>query len=435
MLFAACSRSGNPLMPTTADDPVSDQQPGFTAGTDNSADEPAPGDSDIWGMVDLTWDPASGDVASIERSADLALRHFKVSYFLNPPFCTNCITFETTSSDPVNGRADLRITLTNPTNLWGYDIRGMLRIQSGVDLSILNVDGYSSIFPVPGFQSPAPFKTFAGNLPQHQFAPSQSFSETYELETTPGADPLAFTLLVTASHPSPTGDVSTISGFRQMGTLLSGGSAELSFDIEDLQGDVTGVCVKGNPLGTGDLWMALIGDRWEGILPNNTAPAGVYDLTVEAYSPNYQNAVTSNIYRAVVFAGLDTWRNQLLAEVNADRAANGLGALTLDPLLNTAAQFHGQDMADKRFFSHYSLDGWSPWRRMGYYGISYLTAGENIAVGQDSPTEVEDAWMNSPGHKANILNSSFQKLGLGIVPCEPGDMYAPGWYWVQAFTN
>ncbi|MCX6644957.1 MAG: CAP domain-containing protein, partial [bacterium] len=130
-----------------------------------------------------------------------------------------------------------------------------------------------------------------------------------------------------------------------------------------------------------------------------------------------------------------SYRSQMLSLLNQDRANNGLAPVAMDETMNTVAQYHAQDMSDQQYFDHINLDGWTPWKRMDYFGVTYFAAGENIAVGQDSPGEVETAWMNSTGHRANILNESFGKVGLGIVPTSPGDTYAPGYYWVQVFTN
>jgi uncharacterized protein YkwD len=312
----------------------------------------------------------------------------------------------------------------------------MLQVGSGTDIVLLNADGYTNLFETSIHQYPAPFVTFASYMPDHGFAPGSTFTEGFDLKTTPGTYPMTFNFLVTAGHPSAAGDVSSISGFRQSGTLKGGGgSAFVSFDIEDLQDDIGGVFLNADALGSGGYWLNPSNGRFEAWISNLSAGPGIYYLQVDAYSPNFQNAVTSNYYRAVVFYEATEFRNQLLAEVNEDRAANGLAPLVMDDLLNTAAQFHAQDMADKQFFSHTNLDDWTPWQRMKYYGIEYQTAGENIAVGHDTPVQVEEAWMDSPGHKANILNSSFNRIGLGIALIQPGDEYAPGYYWVQVFTN
>ncbi|MFH1676785.1 MAG: CAP domain-containing protein, partial [bacterium] len=263
-----------------------------------------------------------------------------------------------------------------------------------------------------------------------------SHTETFELKTTDLSIPQDFTMIVTAGFPSPAGDVSSVSGFRQGGQLIKGGAGtKVSFMVEDLQNDVTGVKITASELGAGDVWLSLLNGRWEGYVSNTGVNPGNYNLMVEAYSPNPQNAVTSNYYKAVVFYDLQSSRTQLLSLVNADRISGGIQSVSSDPYLDTVAQYHAQDMSAKHFFSHYNLDGWSPWQRMDYFGVSYGSAGENIAVGQDSVSEVEIAWMNSAGHKANIMNGSFKKVGLGIAPILSGDMYYPGYYWVQVFSD
>jgi len=88
------------------------------------------------------------------------------------------------------------------------------------------------------------------------------------------------------------------------------------------------------------------------------------------------------------------------------------------------------DMRDKNYFSHQSPTYGSPFSMMKNFGISYRTAGENIAAGQQTPQEVVTAWMNSPGHRANILNKSFTHIGVGYAK---GGSY--GHYWTQMFIG
>jgi uncharacterized protein YkwD len=339
-------------------------------------------------------------------------------------------------SDPTLRIGEMAVGIRNPTGLWAYDVRGTLRIPDGLGLLLLNADGYTTLFDLPGYQKPAPFRLYARSQTDHGFAPGATYSESYELKALPGEEPIKFKILVTAAHPSPAGDVSRIGGFRQGGQLLpGGGSATVSFEIDDLQDDITGVCLHASLLGAGDVWLSPSLGRWEAVLQNLSAAPGIHDLIAEAFSPNPQSAITSHHYRAVVFSDLSAYRAELLDLVNSDRAADGKSPLAMDPWLNTVAQFHAQDMSDQKYFSHTNLDGWTPWQRMAYYGVTFHSAGENIAVGQDTPSQVEDAWMNSAGHRANILSGSFKKIGLGIVAVEAGDMYWPGYYWVQAFTD
>ncbi|MCC7540465.1 MAG: hypothetical protein IT379_29885 [Deltaproteobacteria bacterium] len=118
-----------------------------------------------------------------------------------------------------------------------------------------------------------------------------------------------------------------------------------------------------------------------------------------------------------------------LALTNMARASSGLGPLECDPLLTEVARAHSQDMCDRGYFDHTSLDGRSPFDRMRDAGVRYGTAGENIAWGQRTPDEVHDAWMNSSGHRANILGGDYNRIGIGYVEC--GGMPL----WTQNFTD
>jgi uncharacterized YkwD family protein len=113
--------------------------------------------------------------------------------------------------------------------------------------------------------------------------------------------------------------------------------------------------------------------------------------------------------------------------VNEQRALNGLAPLTLSSKLSDVARLKSQDMHDNHYFSHTSPTYGSPFDMMKTFGISYRAAGENIAMGYSSPEAVMDGWMNSPGHRANILNASFTTIGVGYV--------ADGNYWTQEFTG
>lgn len=116
---------------------------------------------------------------------------------------------------------------------------------------------------------------------------------------------------------------------------------------------------------------------------------------------------------------------QVVALVNQERAKAGLSALTSDALLTKVAAAKAKDMHDNNYFSHNSPTYGSPFDMMRSFGVSYSYAGENIAKGQRSPQEVMTAWMNSAGHKANILGANFKKIGVAYYNGE----------WVQEFTN
>ena len=125
-----------------------------------------------------------------------------------------------------------------------------------------------------------------------------------------------------------------------------------------------------------------------------------------------------------------SYQQQVLDLVNAERAKRGISALTLDSSLSSVATKKSQDMIDKNYFDHTSPTYGSPFDMMKQFGISYRTAGENIAKGQKTPQEVVAAWMNSEGHRKNILNPNFTNLGVGIAKDSNKTTY-----WTQMFIG
>ncbi len=118
---------------------------------------------------------------------------------------------------------------------------------------------------------------------------------------------------------------------------------------------------------------------------------------------------------------------EVIRLVNEIRAKNGLKALSANWELSRMARYKSQDMVDNRYFSHTSPTYGSPYQMMKSFGISYRTAGENIAYGYKTPQAVVNGWMNSSGHRANILNASYTQIGVGYV--------ANGHYWTQMFIG
>ena len=124
---------------------------------------------------------------------------------------------------------------------------------------------------------------------------------------------------------------------------------------------------------------------------------------------------------------LNAYELEVVRLINEIRAQYGLGELKVNTELSRVARIKSQDMHDKGYFSHTSPTYGSPFDMMKQFGIKYRTAGENIAMGYRSPQSVVNGWMNSPGHRANILNGSFKEIGMGYV--ESGN------YWTQMFIG
>ncbi|MET8907281.1 CAP domain-containing protein [Micromonospora sp. NPDC004551] len=142
-------------------------------------------------------------------------------------------------------------------------------------------------------------------------------------------------------------------------------------------------------------------------LPRSTAPSSTGATTASA-------------------KGLTAELREVVDLVNQERAKAGCKALTVDDKLMLAAQRHSQDQADHKTMSHDGSDGSDVGDRLDRVGYAWRSYGENVAWNQQSPAAVMDAWMNSPGHRANILNCSFTEIGVGVARSN-------GPYWTQDF--
>lgn len=128
------------------------------------------------------------------------------------------------------------------------------------------------------------------------------------------------------------------------------------------------------------------------------------------------------------YDAIKTIENQVIQLTNQERAKNGLPALAANWELSRVARYKANDMRDKNYFSHTSPTYGDPFTMMKNFGIAYRAAGENIAAGQATAQEVVQAWMNSPGHRANILNRTYTEIGVGFA--KGGSQR---YYWSQMF--
>ncbi|WP_052302380.1 CAP domain-containing protein [Bacillus sp. SG-1] len=127
---------------------------------------------------------------------------------------------------------------------------------------------------------------------------------------------------------------------------------------------------------------------------------------------------------------MDEYVQQVIDLTNGERKKNGLPALKPHAELSNVARIKSEDMVNKNYFSHTSPTYGSPFEMMENFGIDYSTAAENIAAGQESPQEVVKAWMDSPGHRKNIMNQQVTHIGVGYA--EDGGR---GIYWTQMFIK
>lgn len=125
-----------------------------------------------------------------------------------------------------------------------------------------------------------------------------------------------------------------------------------------------------------------------------------------------------------------SFQKEVVRLVNVERAKLGLAQLSLNAKLSNVATLKSQDMINKNYFSHTSPTYGSPFEMMKKFNISYKTAGENIAKGQKTPAQVVNAWMNSQGHRENILNKNYTEIGIGVAKDAKGTLY-----WTQMFIG
>lgn len=121
---------------------------------------------------------------------------------------------------------------------------------------------------------------------------------------------------------------------------------------------------------------------------------------------------------------------EVIRLTNKERAKQGLPALKSDWQLSRVARYKSRDMRDQGYFAHNSPTYGSPFEMMKSFNISYRKAAENIAAGQRTPQEVVQAWMDSPGHRKNILDKDLTYIGVGYAE---GGSY--GNYWTQQFIT
>ncbi len=157
----------------------------------------------------------------------------------------------------------------------------------------------------------------------------------------------------------------------------------------------------------------------------NTNPGTATNPNTGANRNTGTNQNTGTTNQTQKAADPSQFGQQVLTLVNEARSNAGLKPLSMNAELSRMAMFKAQDMYDNNYFSHDSPTYGSPFQMMKSFGIAYKWAGENIAKGQRSPLEVMNAWMNSPGHKANILSVNFTQIGIAYYNAE----------WVQAFIG
>lgn len=155
--------------------------------------------------------------------------------------------------------------------------------------------------------------------------------------------------------------------------------------------------------------------------PANQEPTG----NTEKRDPTGSTELAGESKNDTVDNDLSGFEQQVLDLVNQERSKTGLSSLSRREELSNVAMVKAQDMYNNNYFDHNSPTHGSPFDMLKEFGITYNSAGENIAKGQTTPSQVMKDWMNSPGHRANILNNSYTHIGIAYYNNT----------WVQVFTG
>ncbi|MEV6025135.1 CAP domain-containing protein [Streptomyces sp. NPDC052036] len=219
---------------------------------------------------------------------------------------------------------------------------------------------------------------------------------------------------VQAAGTSPTGYAHEQGGTS--GTADGRGSTSTSRDHE--RGSAT------SPAATPSAPAASTAPTQEPSQPQSPSPAATQPATTAPPAKKHEKKPKTHVPPPQSAASSTT--TAVLDLVNQERAKAGCTPVTASNELAKLAQAFSDDMATRNFFDHTDPDGKDPWDRAAVLGITDL-GGENIARGQTTAQDVMDAWMNSPGHRANILNCDFKTLGVGVHPGTGGP------WWTQDF--
>ncbi|MFJ4720237.1 CAP domain-containing protein [Streptomyces luteogriseus] len=250
--------------------------------------------------------------------------------------------------------------------------------------------------------------------------------------------PLVNSARATAGSPPLSLDVRLMSAAREHAAAMAA-AGRLGVETHD------GVSVYQRVIGSGFAYLTVGEHLVSG--PRTTAEFVAYCLRTDGpgrtlHDPAFTHAglahvhdgPSGDVYWTALWArpftpdGLAGTAAAVIDLTNRERTRHGLPPLSANPLLTTAAQAHSADMVARAFYAHTAPDGSRPWDRAAAAGSTRRSVGENIACGQRSPADVVEGWMNSPGHRANILTPGFTHIGIGFA----GGGRA-GMYWTQLF--
>nr|WP_312578051.1 CAP domain-containing protein [Sedimentibacter sp.] len=200
-------------------------------------------------------------------------------------------------------------------------------------------------------------------------------------------------------------------------------------DLGSGTADIAKVTVNGKTLDLNSIdWKSILNNK--ATFPTDTKqpaekPTKHQTPTEKPAKPQQEDQSDTTVPSSV-----SSYEQKVVELVNVERQKAGLSSLTLDTSISNIARMKSADMATNNYFAHQSPTYGSAGDMLTKYGVKWSAWGENIASGQRTPQEVVTAWMNSPGHRANIMSTNFSKIGVGYAV---NSNRTP--YWTQMFTN
>ncbi len=218
-------------------------------------------------------------------------------------------------------------------------------------------------------------------------------------------------------------------------TALAAASADASASASALHSGAFNLAGSFNPYAFLPATMEYTPTVTSSVKTGDLRPVAAADPTVAAHNRVYLPLLLYGTTATITEQSLRTSEHamfvaRVIDETNEYRRQHGCQALTVNAQLAHAAQRHTNDMAQNSFVSHTGSDGSSSWERIHDAGYVYTGAAENIAAGQRTPQEVVKAWYNSAGHRANMINCSYQEIGIGYT-YNADARY--GYYWTEVF--
>jgi len=266
----------------------------------------------LWGMWRLAYDSNTREVFPIPIRNQVV--HFDITQMIAPPACDDCLTISVLEFKPVKKYIKLKIAVRNPSQLTGYDVRG-IALSSVDGFLLVNADSYTDLWDDGGAVSINPFKAFATDQPNRAIAPGTAHAKIYEIDYPTFADLLDTNIIIDASWPGNCKEPYEIGDFLQDNSILSeGGSTNIQLSIYDWQYNAQDVYLDATPVGGGIVELEYgQGYEWNGTIETSQYnPPGDYRLLVSASSAGTTLKLFNYIDLDVVACspeGNEIWQN------------------------------------------------------------------------------------------------------------------------------